>query len=49
MSLTRTCMLQCHTNKAEFCNKCHEYANVEPYCWECHISPDDKLAGGWMD
>ena len=35
-SLTRTC-LQCHTNKAEFCDRCHRYAAVSgPYCWDCH-------------
>jgi hypothetical protein len=41
-SLTRTCLTQCHTNKAEFCDRCHTYAGVSgPYCWECHI--DTKL------
>ncbi len=36
-SLTRTC-LGCHTNKAEFCDRCHSYAGVSgPYCWDCHI------------
>jgi len=38
MSLTKTC-LGCHTNKKEFCDKCHDYAAVEPYCWECHVDP----------
>jgi hypothetical protein len=41
MSLTRTCM-KCHDNKEEFCDKCHLYAGVTPYCWDCHIDP--KLA-----
>jgi hypothetical protein len=41
MSLTRTC-LKCHDNKEEFCDKCHLYAGVTPYCWDCHIDP--KLA-----
>ena len=37
MSLTRTCLAQCHTNKAEFCDRCHNYAGVSgPYCWDCH-------------
>ena len=37
-SLTRTCLAQCHTNKAEFCDRCHSYAGVSgPYCWECHV------------
>ena len=39
MSLTGTC-LECHSNKAEFCDQCHNYAGVEPYCWECHIVPE---------
>jgi hypothetical protein len=37
-SLSRTCM-SCHTNKAEFCDRCHDYAAVTPYCWECHVEP----------
>ncbi|THB62796.1 MAG: cytochrome C, partial [Desulfovibrio sp.] len=37
-SLQNTCM-DCHTNKAEFCDKCHAAASVEPYCWDCHIEP----------
>ena len=36
MSLTNTC-LDCHSNKAEFCDRCHNYASVSPYCWDCHI------------
>jgi hypothetical protein len=36
MSLTRTC-LSCHTNRDTFCTKCHDYADVEPTCWECHV------------
>lgn len=40
MSLTRTC-LGCHTNKDQFCDKCHDYLGVEPYCWECHIDPKE--------
>ena len=39
MSLSRTC-LKCHSNREEFCTKCHGYAGVDPYCWECHV--DDK-------
>jgi len=42
MSLQNTCM-HCHSNKKEFCDKCHTYANVpDPYCWTCHISPKEK-------
>jgi len=37
-SLSRTCM-GCHNNKAEFCDRCHDYAGVKPYCWDCHVEP----------
>lgn len=36
MSLSNTC-LDCHANKAQFCDRCHDYASVRPYCWDCHI------------
>ena len=36
MSLSNTC-LDCHSNKTEFCDSCHNYASVRPYCWDCHI------------
>ncbi|GAB6906924.1 Cytochrome c family protein [Desulfosarcina cetonica] len=36
MSLSNTC-LDCHSNKADFCDRCHNYASVSPYCWDCHI------------
>jgi hypothetical protein len=36
MSLSNTC-LDCHSNKAEFCDRCHVYASADPYCWDCHI------------
>lgn len=36
MSLSNGC-LDCHSNKAEFCDRCHNYASVTPYCWDCHI------------
>jgi len=41
MSLTDTC-LDCHSEKAEFCDRCHDYASVTPYCWDCHIDPKEK-------
>jgi hypothetical protein len=37
MSLSNTC-LDCHSNYTEFCERCHQYASIEPYCWECHIN-----------
>ena len=39
MSLTGTC-LDCHSNKAEFCDRCHDYAGVQPDCWDCHVIPE---------
>ena len=42
MSLSNTC-LDCHSNKADFCDKCHDYASAAPYCWDCHIdNPKEK-------
>ncbi|MBG0775112.1 MAG: sulfate reduction electron transfer complex DsrMKJOP subunit DsrJ [Desulfovibrionaceae bacterium] len=38
ISLQNTCM-KCHTNKAEFCDKCHDTNSVDPYCWTCHVAP----------
>ena len=39
MSLTKTCLGQCHTNREEFCDRCHAYAAVPtPNCWDCHQS-----------
>ena len=32
----------CHESKTEFCDKCHIYASVAPYCWTCHIAPKEK-------
>lgn len=34
-SLDDTC-LSCHSNKEDFCDKCHTTQSVEPYCWDCH-------------
>jgi hypothetical protein len=44
MSLSNTCM-ECHSNKAEFCDECHQYAGVDPYCWNCHIEPKEVQYG----
>ena len=41
-SLTRTC-LACHAEKAEFCDKCHDYLGVQPYCWDCHVDPKGEM------
>lgn len=39
MSLQNTC-LDCHSNKEEFCDACHKYAEVEPNCWSCHVGTE---------
>ena len=33
--------LGCHEDKAKFCDSCHTYASVNPYCWECHTNPKE--------
>lgn len=33
-----TC-LACHGSNRYFCFSCHAYANAQPNCWNCHISP----------
>jgi len=43
-SLTKTC-LKCHSNKEEFCDACHNYAAVKPYCWDCHVAPPKEARG----
>ncbi len=40
-SLQLTCM-DCHHNKAKFCDECHNYVGVKPFCWECHIEPKEN-------
>ncbi len=39
MSLTRTCLGQCHENKGKFCDECHGFVGVNPYCFSCHVEP----------
>lgn len=41
MSLQNGCM-HCHSNKKKFCDECHNYMAVKPYCWDCHIQPQEK-------
>jgi hypothetical protein len=40
MSLSHTC-LDCHSNKDKFCDRCHEYMGIDPYCYDCHIIPEE--------
>jgi len=40
-SLSNTC-LDCHSNKTEFCDRCHSFMAVgQPNCWNCHIVPEE--------
>ncbi|MBU0729900.1 MAG: sulfate reduction electron transfer complex DsrMKJOP subunit DsrJ [Proteobacteria bacterium] len=41
-SLMNGCMV-CHTSKEKFCDQCHLYASVKPYCWDCHFLPKETL------
>lgn len=41
ISLQNTC-LHCHSNKKKFCDECHNYMAVKPYCWDCHLAPKEK-------
>ncbi len=33
--------LGCHDDKSKFCDSCHTYTSVDPYCWECHTNPKE--------
>ena len=44
-SLTDSC-LDCHSPKAEFCDRCHDYVGTSPNCWNCHIDPEGSLIYG---
>jgi len=40
VSLSGTCLTQCHGSAEEFCIRCHAYAGVPALdCWHCHTSP----------
>ena len=41
MSLQNGCLV-CHSNKKHFCDQCHNYRAVKPYCFDCHIQPKEK-------
>jgi hypothetical protein len=40
-SLNETC-LDCHSNKSEFCDRCHSYVAAQPNCWDCHVAPREE-------
>ena len=39
-TMKKSC-IGCHKSKKKFCDRCHTYASVKPYCWQCHIAPDE--------
>ena len=41
-SLMNGCM-KCHTEKKKFCDECHTYTSVKPYCWDCHYVPKETF------
>lgn len=43
ISLQKTCM-SCHDDKEGFCDACHTPNSVSPYCWDCHIEPQQTEA-----
>lgn len=40
-SLSKSCM-KCHSNKTNFCDRCHGRLNVNPACWDCHNPPEES-------
>jgi len=40
-SLQVTCM-ECHSNKTKFCDQCHDYIGLVPFCWDCHVEPEEN-------
>lgn len=40
MNLSGTC-LKCHSNKEQFCDRCHNYLGAKPTCFSCHIIPGE--------
>jgi hypothetical protein len=41
-SLQNGCM-KCHSDKKKFCDECHNYTSVKPYCWDCHLQPKEAM------
>ena len=41
-SLMNACM-KCHAEKKKFCDECHTYTSVKPYCWDCHFVPKETF------
>jgi hypothetical protein len=47
ISLQNTC-LECHSNYDNFCDKCHTYSGITPYCWNCHLNKPQEWAAGTL-
>lgn len=45
ISLQNTCM-GCHSNYDNFCDRCHTYSGITPYCWNCHLNKPQEWAAG---
>jgi len=43
VSLQNTC-LECHSNYDNFCDECHKYMGIKPYCWTCHVDKPKEWA-----
>ena len=41
LSTGKNSCLGCHEGKTKFCDKCHTYVSVDPYCWDCHTDPKE--------
>lgn len=39
-SLSGAC-LKCHSNKEQFCDRCHNYLAAKPSCFSCHNIPGE--------
>jgi len=39
-SLQLGCMV-CHPDRKKFCDECHTYTAVDPFCWDCHFQPKE--------
>jgi len=48
ISLQKTC-LRCHSNYDSFCDRCHAYTGIKPYCWDCHLDKPKEWAAGKVE
>lgn len=39
-SLSGTC-ITCHSDREQFCNRCHNYVGARPTCFSCHVVPGE--------